>query len=375
LRITKCLLVVIALMFAISGCKSKSDVPRAAEYMKKTKEVRIGTDPVNLPFEFGKGTDVQGIDVEIGNEIAKDLNYAPAWHKIQGYDHLYEILGVGDIEILISTLVVDPKREDKFSFSTPYYESEDAIASRFDNRYEDLASLSGKKVGVATGRPGEKFMSGQKGVTIVKFPTLDLALGALGRTEVDAVIGDRQVLTYSTATSFPNLVVSPTQLNNKYKYAVVVRKTEPEMLESINKTIERLRNSGKLTELNSTWYEEVRKKGDEIRDKFLKEEALKKSAKTISVTLVNNRKDVVTDSLEGFELVLEGPSGQYKSTPLMTNGNRGTCKFTKPIPPGVYTLDMMRAFRTSAKVEILPLPKSALAMDISVGREINIIIK
>jgi ABC-type amino acid transport substrate-binding protein len=362
-------------MFALSGCKSKSDVPRAEEYMKKTKEVRIGTDPVNLPFEFGKGTDVQGIDVEIGNEIAKDLNYAPAWHKISGYDHLYEILGVGDIELLISTLVVDPKREDKFSFSTPYYESEDAIASRSDARYSDLASLSGKKVGVAAGRPGEKFMLGQKGVTVVRFPTLDLALGGLGRTEVDAVVGDRQVLMYSTATSFPLLIVSPTQLNNKYAYAVVVRKTEPELLESINKTLERLRNSGKLTELNNTWYVAVSEKAKEKLGDVLKEEALKNSAKTISVSFVNNRKDVITDSLEGFELLLAGPSGQYISSPLMTNGNRGTCKFTKPVAPGVYTLDMMRAFRTTAKVEILPLPKSSLAMDIIVGREINIIIK
>lgn len=364
-------------MLGISSCTTKDDKGIAQELMKKNKYVRIGTDPVNLPFEFGKGTEVQGLDVDIGNEIAKDLNYEAKWLKIAGYEHLYEVLGLGDVEMLVSTLAIDPKRQDKFAFSQPYYEGEDAIASRLDNRLDDLSSLSGKKVAVAEGRPGATFMAGRKDVILVKFPTLDHALGALNRAEVDAVVGDRQVLTYSTFKSFLNVTVSPASIN-KYQYAVAVRKEETKLLESVNRTLDRLKSSGKLTELNKTWYLDVEEEAKKNRGKYLAEEEMKKSPKSIAVTIIKtpeSRWQFNMDRLDGFELVLEGSAGRFKSTPIYTDGNRGTCRFTSAVPVGTYKLDMRSIFQTTATVEVQPLAKKSFAMTINIARDINIIIK
>jgi ABC-type amino acid transport substrate-binding protein len=263
LRLVKYVLLMISLILLVAGCggNKEKEVPTAAESMEKYKEVRIITDAVNAPFVFGAGTTVQGYDVDLGNEIGKDLGMPVKWVKASGYEHLYELLKNGEAEILISAMAIDPKKAADFAFSNPYFESGDAIAhqrSKFE--IKDLASLSGKKVGVASGRPGDIFMADQKtasGVAVTKFPTMDDALGALNRTEIDAVVGDESLITYSSFKSYPNTTTLP-GLINKYQYAVVVRKTEPELLSKINATIERLRSAGELKKLDQTWFGNVR---------------------------------------------------------------------------------------------------------------------
>ena len=76
MQISRYALLVISLMLLWTGCgNGEIEVPNALEDMQKNKLVRIVTDAVNTPFEFGSGTGVQGLDVDLGNEIAKDLGY------------------------------------------------------------------------------------------------------------------------------------------------------------------------------------------------------------------------------------------------------------------------------------------------------------
>ena len=361
----------ISLMLLMAGCggNGKKEIPTAAESMEKNKVVRIITDAVNAPFEFGSGTGVQGMDIDIGNEIGKDLGIEVKWVKVSGYEHLFDLLRNGEAEILISAIAIDPKKAEEFAFSNPYYDSGDAIAhqrNKFD--IKDLSSLSAKKVGVATGRPGDTFMASQKtaaGVTISKFPTMDDALGALNRTEIDAVVGDEPLITYSSYKSYPNTTTLPV-LINKYQYAVVVRKSEPELLAKINATLDRLKSAGDLKKFEETWFGSVRTDSEEQRKKDLEEERLKKAPKSISVTIQKISGAFSMDRLDGFVLVLEGADGKYQSTPILTEGNKGNCRFNQPVPPGDYRL-AMNIFKMVTKVTVPDLAKASLAMDMKVA--------
>ncbi len=359
----------IGVLLSLAGCgEKKPEVKSAAESMEKNRVVRIITDAVNAPFEYGSGTGVQGFDVDLGNQIAKDLGIEVKWSKVSGYERLFELLKNGDAEIMLSSIAVDPAREADFAFSSPYYESGDVIAhqrSKFD--IKDLASLSGKKVGVATGRPGDSFMATQKvatSVTIKKYPTMDDALGALNRTEIDAVVGDSPLITYSSFKNYPNTTALPL-LINKYKYAAVVRKNETELLAKINATIDRLKAAGELKKYDETWLGSVIKDAGKQREADLEEERLKKAPKSISVSIQKISGNFSMDRLDGFVLVLDGP-GRYQSTPILTDGNRGNCKFTTPVPTGEYKL-AMSIFKMVTTVTVPDLSKSSLVMDMRVS--------
>lgn len=360
----------IGVLLTLVGCgEKKQKIASAAESMAKNKVVRIATDAVNAPFEFGSGTGVQGLDVELGNAIAKDLGIEVKWVKVAGYEHLFEILKNGEAEIVISAIAVDPAKSEDFAFSTPYYDSGDAIAhqrNKFD--IKDLASLAGKKVGVTTGRPGDKFMAQQtiaSNVTVKKYATMDDALGALNRTEIDAVVGDEPIITYSSYKSYPN-TTTLSVLINKYKYAALVRKNETDLLAKINATIERLQSGGEFKKFEETWFGNVRKDAQGQREKDLEEERLKKAPKSISVNIQKISGAFSMDRLDGFVLELDGASGKYRSTPILTDGNKGNCKFTQPVPPGEYRL-AMNIFKMVTSVTVPDLSKSSLVMDMRVS--------
>jgi ABC-type amino acid transport substrate-binding protein len=370
LRTAKYTLLAVSLALILVGCgKNEKEVPSAAESMKRNKLVRILTDARNAPFEFGEATGVQGLDVDIGNEIGKAIGMPVKWVKAQGYDHLFELLGNGETEIVISAIAVDPSRTEEFAFSHPYYDSGDAIAHQRTNFViKDLASLAGKKVGVGTGRPGDKFMSTQKtaaNVAISRFATLDDALGALNRTEIDAVVGDKPLITYSSFKSFPNTLTEPVLVDN-YQYAVVVRKSEPDLLQKVNETIDRLKSSGELQKLVTKWFANVQKEAEADREKTLKEEEAKKAPKAINVNITKLSGSFSMDRLDGFVLVLQGASGKYESAPILTTGNKGNCKFTQPVPPGDYKL-AMSIFKMIKELTVPELPKATLTMDMNIS--------
>jgi polar amino acid transport system substrate-binding protein len=357
-------------VLTLIGCgKKEKEIPTAAESMEKNKLVRLMTDAVSTPFEYGEGTGVQGFDVDIGSEIGKDLGIEVKWVKVSGYDHLFDVLRNGEAEILISAIAIDPKRNENFAFSKPYFDTGDVIAHRRD-RFDitGLSSLSGKKVGVCTGRPADSFIAAQKtatNATVSRYTTLDDALGAINRGEIDAVVGDESILTYSGYKSYPNTTTLP-GLVNRYQYAVVVRKDETELLTKVNYTIDRLKSSGELDALKKKWFQNVGEEATKQRQKDLQAEALKKAPKAIVVTINKQSGAFNMDRLDGFVLVLQGSSGTYQSTPILTEGSRGNCRFTQPVPPGDYKL-AMSIFKMTTTVTVPDYSKSSLAMTMNIS--------
>ena len=326
-----------------SGGGAEKAGPTAMAHIAKSKQVRIALDAVNLPFEWGEGTGVQGFDVDIGLEIGKDIGHDIKWVKMP-FERLFEILKNGEAELVISAISITPERQKEFAFSEPYFDSSNTIAKRKTNEaIKDLASLSGKKVGVQSSTTGHKFTETQKtasNVTIVKYTTLDDALGGLNRGEVDAVIGDEPILTYSMYKSFPNLMTTGTRLTSE-QYGVMLRKEEKELLEKVNNTISRLKKSGELEKLRQKWFQNVMEETSQAREALKKKEGLKELPKTVSFNFVRAPGSSFNMSrLDGFTIRLVGANGTYASSPILTDGPRGSCRIGKAVPPGQYQFSM-----------------------------------
>jgi glutamine transport system substrate-binding protein len=373
LRIPRSAFVLLLLSSAVSliGCGGQKEGPDAAAAMKKNKMVRIATDAVNLPFEFGEGTGVKGFDVDIGSEIGKDLGYEVKWVKIP-FERIFDILKNGEAELILSAISITPERKKEFAFSEPYFTSGNTIAKRRDKQdIRDLASLTRKKVGVQSGTTGAALMESQKvatGVTLTKYPTLDDALGALNRTEIDAVVGDEPILTYSIYQSFPNLVTIGTHLTEE-QYGVVVRKSDVDLLTSVNKTLERLKKSGEIEALRKKWFQNVVEEVGKQREQMQREEALKDAPKDIVFNFIKTSGSFNMDRLDGFQIVLAGAQS-YQSTPILTSGNRGSCKLSA-VPPGEYRLSMS-IFRLNTTVNVPKISSRLITFDMNIGAGITI---
>jgi ABC-type amino acid transport substrate-binding protein len=374
LQIAKYSLPILCLALTFIQCGGNGpDAPDAMADMQKNKLVRIATDAVNLPFSFGSGTGVQGLDVDIGAEIGKDLGYEVKWIKMP-FERLFEILKKGEVELVISAISITPDRKKELAFSEPYFASGNTIAHRRDNKkVKDLASLAGKKVGAQSSSTGHRFLETQKtaaNVTIAKFPTLDDALGALNRTEVDAVVGDEPILTYSIYKSFPNLMTGGLRVTEE-EYGVVTRKNEKELLAKVNATIARLKKSGGLVELRKKWFQDVMEQASTERQEMRKDEQLREAPKTVSFNIIKTGGKVNMDRLDGYTINLVGANGTFASTPILTSGNRGSCRFNAPIPPGEYRLNIP-VFKLNHPINIPKSASRSVTFDMSLGDTISI---
>jgi len=375
LRAARLTWMILALAITFVSCSTEREIRGAYESMVKNKMVRIATTGINIPFTFGAGTSVQGFDVDVGQEIGKGLGHDVRWIKVT-HDRLIEVLKNGEVEMVISAFGISADRKKEVAFSEPYFTSDHSIARRRDQlAITDLASLAGKKVGVQALTLAEQFMESQKtapNVTIVKFPTLDDALGALNRTEINAVVGDECIMTYSIAQSFGNLITTGVRLGAK-PMGVAVRKEEKKLLAQVNATIERLHKSGELENLRQKWFRNVMELAREERDRITKEEALKKAPKLVTITIIK-APDVGWDMgrLDGFQAELVGASARYSSEPILTTGNRGNCRFPSAIPPGDYTLNMS-IFKISVPIKVPQKIATTVGFDLNISsRGINI---
>ncbi len=373
MRTVKFSLLIASIALLCMYCGSSQPTPDAWKAMAKNKVVRIGTNPFNIPFETANGTGVEGFDIDLGEEVAKDLGYPSKWIQWQNFSELFDLLKKGEIEMIISSVAITDERKKEFAFSEPYFDSSSTIARRIDNTaITDLASLTGKRVGVQTARTADTFMETQKtaaNVKVSKFSTLDEALGALNRGEIEAVVGAKPIMTYSIAKNYStNLVTTDNELSH-YQYAVVVRPEETKLLEKINETIRRLKSAKQFQTWHEKWFGTVL---DEMKGKaadLKKIEELKIAPKTIAVTLVKEAgSKVQLDRLDGFNATLTGPGGNFTSTAINTNeaGTGGTFKFPNPIPPGEYKFTLAR-INVTATITIEKKPVTNLSVTMTFG--------
>jgi ABC-type amino acid transport substrate-binding protein len=382
LRTVKFSLLIASVALLCIYCGSSQPAPDAWKAIAKNKMVRIGTNPFNIPFETANGTGVEGFDIDLGEAIVKDLGYPAKWIQWQNFTDLFDLLKKGEIEMIISSVAISDERKKDFAFSDPYFETSNTIARRADNTtITDLASLAGKHVGVQTGRSAEAFMATQTtagNVTVVKFATLDEALGALNRGEIEAVVGYKPIMTYSIAKNYStNLITTDVDLS-RHQYAVVVRPEETKLLEKINETIRRLKGEKQFEAWHDKWFGTVLIEGTKAAGDAKRTEELKIAPKSISVTLVKEPGSTYElDRLDGFNATLTGPGGNFTSTAINTNeaGTGGTFKFPTPIPPGEYKFNLAR-IKVSENITIQKEPKTSLSVTMTFGvKSLSIVVK
>jgi ABC-type amino acid transport substrate-binding protein len=349
LRTVKFSLLIACLALACIHCGDTKKVPDAYASMIKNKFVRIATNPFNEPFETAAGTGVEGYDIDLGEAIAKELNFPTKWIQWSQFDKQFELLQNGEVEMIISSVAISDELKKEFAFSDPYFDSSNTIARRKDNlAIKDLASLANKKVGVQSVRTADTFMSKQTtvaGVQLTKYPTLDEALGALNRGELDAVVGDKPIMTFSIAKHYStNLITTDVELS-QYQYAVVVRPKETKLLAQVNETIRRLKRENQEKAWYDKWFGNVLFTATRDIKQLEETEKLKNAPKSLSVSLVKEAGSTVRlDRLDGFNSTLVGANGTFTSTPINTDeaGVRGNCRFTTPVPPGEYKFNLSR---------------------------------
>ena len=242
------------MMLWLIGCTTADD---SWERVQAAGVLRVGLDPTYPPFEVDEGGNLVGLDIDLANAIAEDLDLTIQFTYF-GYDGLYDALATEQVDVLISALVIIPERTRDFSYSEPYFNAgEILIVPADDDTIETMADLSGKTVAVELGSLGHveatEWAKRVADLEILTFATADEAITAVQQNNahaalVDGVNGRLFLRDHNDLKRLPESVtVEP--------FALVVRSEDEQLLTMLNQSLATLQQSGHLDRIEAEWLE------------------------------------------------------------------------------------------------------------------------
>lgn len=232
----------------------------AGEQLQAIKDkgtISVGLEGTYPPFSFvdadGK---LAGFEVELSEALAKELGVKAKLQPTK-WDGILAALESKRLDVVINQVTISEERKKKYDFSQPYTVSGIqalVLAKKKDElNINDAKDLAGKKVGVGLGTNYEQWVKSAVPDAVVKTydddPTKFQEL-RVGR--IDAILIDRlAALEYAQKAKDTALAGNAF---SRLESGIALRKGEPELLDALNKALDKLRADGTLAKLSEKYF-------------------------------------------------------------------------------------------------------------------------
>ena len=220
--------------------------------IKEKGKVVVGLSADYAPYEFHIIEDGQdkivGFDVNLAEEIAKDLGVELEIKEME-FDSLITALPAGKIDLVISGMNPTEKRAETVDFSEVYYTSQHGILVRAEDadKYKNFQDLNGKKVGAQLGSTQAE-LAGEliKDADLQLLSNVNNLIIELKTGKVDAIVMELPVAQLAVQNN-PELAVGEEVYEEESGgNAVAIKKGNEDLVEEVNKVIEKLTSDGTM---------------------------------------------------------------------------------------------------------------------------------
>lgn len=257
--IKKIFLFLMFVVFICSGCGKKqqeiytNDLQTIIERDKLIVGVKTDTYPFGYKDKRGR---YLGYDPALGRLIAKGIlgdekkiQFVP----VTTSDRMMKLYS-GDVDMLIATMSITPKRKELIMFSKPYHVAGQAVLVKKGSMIKGLQDLSDKKVIIVFGSTSEKSIRlAVPGVSIIGAKTYPAALQLLKAGKADAIVSDDTIL-IGMALRDKSVTLLPKRYS-KEPYGVALRKgpESADLLTAINNVIDIETQNGHLKKIKASF--------------------------------------------------------------------------------------------------------------------------
>ena len=253
-----------AIALSLSACApAESEVAETTELQTLTPgKLTIGTGlPAYEPWVVGDAPESgEGFEAAVAYAIAAELGFAPedvVWVRTT-FDEAIQP-GAKNFDFNLQQYSITPEREANVDFSTPYYNTAQAVITVAGSAAEnvtDLAGLKGLLIGAASGTTSFSAIEDviQPTAGAQAFNSNDDAKLALTNGQVDAIVVDLPTALYLTAVELDGgkILGQLEGVASGDSFGLVLDKGSP-LTAAVSAAIDRLRENGKLAEIEATW--------------------------------------------------------------------------------------------------------------------------
>jgi polar amino acid transport system substrate-binding protein len=242
-----------------AGCRmqtqeiTKKELGKLAK-IKQAGKIIIGTSADYPPYEFRllpeMEDDIVGIDIDIAEAIAADLNVKLEIKNVV-FNNLFNELTADRIDIALAGLAPTENRQKIVDFSIPYYQAVQnmLIRTKDKEKIKLLEDLRGKNVGTEKGSIQEEMVRTMiSGATFVTRPTIQILINELATEKLDAVILEKPVADTYVFKNKDFLNLACNSDHTPLGSAAAVKKGNSDLLARVNQILERLIKENKINQ-------------------------------------------------------------------------------------------------------------------------------
>lgn len=249
----------IFMILGFMGCSSQKESKQlnSLEKIKKSGVLTMGLDDSFPPMEFrDDNNNLQGFDIDLGNEIAKKLG-VKAEFVTTDFNGIILALTTGKFDIILSTLSITDERKQTIDFSEPYIMEGIIVAKKGSNsEINSLEDLKGKTIACQLGTTSESAAQKIKGIKeLKKYDKMTEAFHDLSIGRIDAVVVDELVGRYYMSKKNGEYEVLKGKLNDE-PVGIGFKKEDVELKEAVQKAVDELKKDGTLSKLSIKWFGE-----------------------------------------------------------------------------------------------------------------------
>lgn len=229
----KVLLLVFMLIFLV-GCG------------KNENELIMVTEAGFAPYEYYDNGEIVGVDVDIANEIAKEMGKKLVVKDV-AFDSIINEVKTGKADFGVAGISYSDERAEEVDFSVNYSVSKQVVIVKENSSITSIKDIGNKKIAVQLGSIADTYVTDNyKNAEIVRQKKYLAAIEDLKSDKVDAVVMD-ELPAKEIISSNNGLKILEGSLAND-SYGMVVKKGNSELLNIINKVLNRLKEEGKIEE-------------------------------------------------------------------------------------------------------------------------------
>ncbi len=216
--------------------------------------LRVGVAPNLPPMVFKEGGHIVGVEADLAQAVGRELGRSVTFVEFDWPD-LIDSLEAGKIDIIMSSMSITRARLTRVVFSDPYLRVGQMALVRGDRRYTLLGtSFSTQKIGVKKATTGDLLVQQEYPRAKRKyFDSGDEAAKALSKNTIDMYFSDSTMVWYLAGKYEAEGLVAAPMLFSDEVLGWAMRRSEPELLASVNRALKGMAESGELKRIVHRW--------------------------------------------------------------------------------------------------------------------------
>lgn len=217
----------------------------------------VCTDMPYAPFEYEENGKPTGFDIDLVRTVADELKV-----DLDVVDFAFDDITSGatlnndSCDVAISAMTITGERARVLDFSSPYFDAKQALITPRGSGLDQIAELSGMRVGVHKGTTGETYLSdyAPEGTIVKEYDDFAALLAELEGGGLDAAMLDNTV-SGQVVTDNPRLKLAR-EFDTGEQYGMAVKKDgNIPLLRRINRTIADLREDGTYDKIYGKYFD------------------------------------------------------------------------------------------------------------------------